>query len=371
MADLEARRRTLRDTGWGRLVLRTTAGFWRLGAVARGQAFDRGFLPIRDAGLPVISVGNLLAGGTGKTPIAQDLCLRLARAGARVALVSRGYGGSHRQTQIVSTGIEQCASVEQAGDEAVASAQALMGRAAVVCGADRGAAARAARERLGVQIVVLDDAFQHRRLARDLDLVIMPEAFPPHDLAPLPWGRLRESWSAGERADLRLFVEPAGADPPPSGSHPWSRGRGFQQTRDLAFALEPEELRTLPGNQRIPLDALSDRRIACLSAIARPERFHDDLQTLGAELVLRQAEGDHEPFVATRVVELLDRAAECGATALVTTHKDAVKLSAMPRLRNTDLPIWVLLRRVRWSADSESRLTRALRLILDRLDQSL
>src|SRR5215218_5964549 len=173
------------------------------GAVARVRLrlYRSGLLKSARVGAPVVSVGNLTAGGTGKTPLVEWAARALAREGLRACVLTRGYGRADESRRAVaSDGARVLAEVTECGDEPRLLAERLLGAAAVVCDRDRVAAARWAREELGAEVFVLDDGFQHLRIARDLDIVTVDATAPWGGRAMLPRGRLREPASGLARA---------------------------------------------------------------------------------------------------------------------------------------------------------------------------
>ena len=178
----------------------------------RAVVYRQGWLPRYRARVPVISVGNLAVGGTGKTPVVDWLLKEAARQGKRVAVVSRGYGGSYKaKVGVVADGTGVCLSAAAAGDEPVLLARRNPG-AIILVARKRAAGVAYATTRFAVDLVVLDDAFQHHAVERDLDLVLLDALRPFGNRWPLPAGLLREFPRALARADLLLLTR-AGADP--------------------------------------------------------------------------------------------------------------------------------------------------------------
>jgi tetraacyldisaccharide 4'-kinase len=265
----------------------------------------------------VISVGNLAVGGSGKTPVVALVASILQRAGCRVAILSRGYGGSFRGTALmVSDGGGLGADADTAGDEPVMLARSLPG-VIVAVGKRRDEVGRAVEDRFGDVVHVLDDGFQHLRLERDLDILCLQAA----DLAdrPLPAGRLREFASAAARAHVRLLAE---GDRPPG---PAAAGVFTLRRRVVGFS-------TLEG-----ADCHPPRRVYLLSGIARPARFAEDASAHGLEVVRHRAFSDHHRFTAAEVRAAAAEAQALGAQAILTTAKDAVRLPA-----EATLPVLVL-----------------------------
>jgi tetraacyldisaccharide 4'-kinase len=280
-----------------------------LGARARVQAYRGGLLrPTRLRG-SVISVGNLSVGGSGKTPVVALIAETLQRAGRRVAVLSRGYGGTFQGAAlIVSDGAAVHADAELAGDEPVMLARGLPG-AIVAVGRNRDQVGRAVEERFGPVVHVLDDGFQHLRLARDLDVLCVH----PDDLrdAPLPAGRLREFASSAARADVVLVAEEGGA----RGAWPANDGRVFTLRRRVLGCV------ALDGSPRE-----APRQAYLVSGIARPERFAADVAALGVNVVGHRAFADHHRFATDELDRLCAEARARGADAVLTTAKDAVRL---------------------------------------------
>jgi tetraacyldisaccharide 4'-kinase len=309
-------------------VRRLLGSLFAAAASLRVAAYERGLLRRSRLGGPVVSVGNLGVGGSGKTPVVRLVAAMLRDAGLPVAVLSRGYGGSFRgDALVVSDGVRVSATAGEAGDEPVMLARALPG-VVVAVGRRRDAVGRAVETRFGRRVHVLDDGFQHLRLARDLDLVCLDV----HDLddRPLPAGRLRERPEALSRASLVLLtrVEAASED----------------ELRRLEARLGPE--RTLRVRRRVvgfrTLDgapAKAPARAFLLAAIARPERLEGDAAAQGCTVVGRAFFRDHHRFTAGEVASAAARASADGADAIVTTAKDAVRL---PPPGEGALPVVVL-----------------------------
>jgi tetraacyldisaccharide 4'-kinase len=301
-------------------------------ASARVRAYRRGWLPRARLGGPVISVGNLSVGGSGKTPVVALIAAMLLDAHRPVAVLSRGYRGSFRgDCLVVGDGQGVIAGPEEAGDEPVMLARAVPG-VVVAVGRRRDRVGRAVEARFGPRVYVLDDGFQHLRLHRDLDVVCASA----RDLVdrPLPAGRLRESPSALARADLILLDADGPALAGLAAAYP---GRVLRlRRRVLGFF-------GLDGSER-PAPA----RPFLLSGIARPERFHCDATPRVGQLAGTAVFADHHAYSARDVAGVESRARAAGADAIVTTAKDAV------RLPPTSLPTLIL--RIAAEVDDEALL---------------
>jgi len=310
----------------------------------------RGHLP-----LPVVSVGNLSVGGTGKTPMTQRLCRRLQAKGRRVAVLSRGHGGSTTGVGVVSDDAGQVhLSAAQAGDEPVLLARILPG-VPVLVGKDRRLSGRQALRRFGLDVIILDDGFQFWQLARDLDIVLLDARRPFDNGFPLPRGLLREpkrhlrragvvvatragGLTASERVALAADVRALAPDAPLFfAGH---RAVGFVPASDLAAPL-------------LPLETLAGRVVHAVSAIAQPESFRRTLEReAGARVLSLRAWGDHHRFSAEEARAALRDAA--GAAALVMTEKDAVKWPASEELGADAADVPTLALRIEMAFEDEA-----------------
>lgn len=280
---------------------------WYAGAPSRRSRLAR----------PVISVGSLTVGGSGKTPIAGYIARLLADSGERPAILSRGYGrrDTREAVTIVSDGAVIRAGVDAAGDEPLMLARALPG-VVVVVGASRYRAGRIAEERLGATVHVLDDGFQHLQIERTVDLLLVSE----DDLGelPLPAGRLREPLTAGAVADAAL-VSAGYATAVDRIARAVGIPTAFQVTRALGA---PRTIGTHPDSVVVP----SQSRVFALAAIAQPERFFSDVVAAGWHLVGSLGFRDHHRFTKRDVRRIRAEAKACAAAIVLTTDKDAVRL---------------------------------------------
>jgi tetraacyldisaccharide 4'-kinase len=267
---------------------------------------------------PVISVGNMRVGGSGKTPTVTYLARLLAARGERPAILSRGYARRRRErgVTIVSDAAAIRASLDVAGDEPLMLAQTLPGVPVLVC-ADRYEAGRVAERDLGATVHLLDDGFQHLALERDVDLLMASE----DDLAdrPLPAGRLREALSAGAAADA-VLVTAAGDAAVERVSRALHIATAFRVTRAIGAP------RDIPGARAA--SAGPGSRVVAVTGIARPERFIADLQSAGYDVADAVEFRDHHSFDAADVAAIAARVQFAQAAAALTTEKDAVRLSA-------------------------------------------
>ncbi|WP_224370902.1 tetraacyldisaccharide 4'-kinase [Hyalangium versicolor] len=302
---------------WDRrmLLAPVTALSWGygLGVRLRGALYDARVLSgERVEGLRVISVGNLNVGGTGKTPAVLHLAGMLIREGRKVGILTRGYGRRSKEP-LIFTGAAPLPPVEEAGDEPLLLARRCP-EARVLVGADRRALARRARDELGLEVVLLDDGFQHRRLARDEDLVVVDEAAGFGNGRMLPRGPLREPLAALHRATL-FWVRTATSAVSPLTPLPGPQVR----TRYVPTAWVD------PTGAQHPPEALSEVSVVALAGLARPGNFLRTLRQLGVRILDAALFPDHHRFTASELREVEARAVRLGAR-VVTTEKDAVRL---------------------------------------------
>jgi tetraacyldisaccharide 4'-kinase len=299
------------------------------GAVARARLrlYRSGFLKSERVGAPVVSVGNLTAGGTGKTPLVEWAARALAREGSRVCVLTRGYGRADEGRRVVaSDGARVLAEVAECGDEPRLLAERLSGAASVVCDRDRVAAARWAREELGAEVFVLDDGFQHLRIARDLDIVTLDATAPWGGGHLLPRGRLREPASGLARADCVVITRADMAADLEGLREEVARVSGG---RAAVFASRVRTLGLEPLSEAVaPAALLKIERVAvgAFCAVGNPGAFFEHARRDGFELCYARPFPDHHAYTRADAEAVSREAAGLGARALLTTAKDAVKL---------------------------------------------
>ncbi len=311
------------------------AWLYGLGARTRRELYRRQWLKARRLPVPVVSVGNLAVGGTGKTPVTALLARELQNRGRRVAILSRGYGGQQQGVTRLSDGEQVFAHPPAVGEEAYWLARALPG-VAVYTGACRFEAGMAARRDLKPDLFLLDDGFQHFQLYRDLDLVLLDASSPFGNGRLLPRGPLREPVSALAAAQVLILTRFA------PGAHDAAR-RALEQRFPgktlLTAAITPAALRSYPGSLEVPLENLTGAPLYAFAGLARPEVFRRTLVEAGVALRGFQAFPDHHPLSNREVGSLIRDARARQAEALITTGKDWARLDER---WEGDLPLWVL-----------------------------
>jgi tetraacyldisaccharide 4'-kinase len=284
---------------------------------------------------PVISVGNLRTGGSGKTPVVEHIARLLLARGERPAILTRGYArrAPSDGVTVVSDGTTVLAPLEQAGDEPLMLARALPG-VPVLVGANRYLSGLLAEGRFGATIHLLDDGFQHVALARDLDLLIADA----RDLADrvLPAGHLRESLTAAGLADALLI-----ADDDAEGDLRLRRELGIRTAFRVRRVLgTPRWIGSGDG-----ADPAADEIVLAVAGIARPERFFADLTAAGWRVAGTEVFRDHHPYTDADAARIARAAHGVAATLVLTTEKDGVRLAArdLGDLRIAAVPLAVTI----------------------------
>lgn len=298
--------------------------------------FTDGSKSVTRLDVPVISVGNITVGGTGKTPLVEKLARYLSEQNIRAAVLSRGYGGHARSPLVVSDGINVLATAGAAGDEPYLMATKLKS-VPVLVNRNRSVIGEMAIERYGCRVLLLDDGFQHRALARDLDIVVIDASRPWGNGWLLPAGPLREPLSALERADIIVLsrVEST-ADP----ERVRNALRQFTRNPVVEAKHVPDGWIDLKNRSVRPLKILKKERLFAFAGIGHPEAFLKTLEPLCRTVSGFLSFGDHHRYTGKDLFRIAKAAQRSGVDAVVTTEKDAVRL---PSRIETEVP-WYSLR---------------------------
>lgn len=302
--------------------------------------------------VPIISIGNLTVGGTGKTPMTQWFCRGLRAQGRRGAVLSRGHGGTSAGVRVVSN--EEGAvflTPDEVGDEPILLARTLTG-VPVVTGKDRRQSGREALRRFALDALVLDDGFQYWQLARDLDIVLLDARRPFDNGYPLPRGLLREPKRHLKRAGLVVVTRADGLDPAARDTLRARIARMAPQTQIFFARHRPVGLVPVHGDavEPLPVSWLGGRSLVALAGIAQPESFYHALAASGANLVRTLTYEDHARYTIAEAEAAQRAVQDCGAEALIMTEKDAVKWPVpVPR----DCPVYAL--RIEMQVEDEGR----------------
>lgn len=325
---------------------------YRLGVGLRNRRFDRATAHpdagiIQIAGIPVVSVGNLTTGGTGKTPLVIWIASFLQQHGLNVVLISRGYGSSPREDG------------PRKNDEAMEMENRLP-NVPHLQSPDRYAMSQQAINQFGAQVIVLDDAFQHRRLHRDLDIVLIDATVPFGYGRLLPRGLLREPLKSLRRADLIVLTRSdLVADE--------QRERILRKIQSCIGSQPILESRTVAAGlvssqgNRITVEELSGQPVFYFCGIGNPNGFATTLNRLGLDVRGSRIFSDHHDFSAEDMHQIGELATTCGAAVIVCTHKDLVKLRK-PSI-NT-LPVYALVIDIEF-LHGQSKLESALTILSD------
>jgi tetraacyldisaccharide 4'-kinase len=303
-------------------------------------------------GVQVIAIGNITAGGTGKTPVVEKFARELQDQGRHVAILSRGYRSKppplgqrminklllredHTPPRVVSDGKSLLLDSETAGDEPHMLASNLQD-VVVLVDKDRVKAGRYATEVLGCDTLLLDDGFQYWKLrGRRLDVVLIDCQQPFGNEHMLPRGTLREPPSHLARASTIFITKSAGDT-----SALRARIARYNPTAPIIECVHhPLYFEDVFTGERHDLSLVRDKKVATLSGIAQPESFEGSLGKLGAELVYSKRFADHHRFTQQEILNAINRGKKRQASLIITTQKDAVR---MPKLNRRDLPIYFI-----------------------------
>lgn len=292
------------------LIQQLRAGLYRLG-ILKAQRLPR----------PVVSIGNITVGGTGKTPVTAYIARLLLGQGYKVAVLSRGYGGSlEGQSLVVSDGATIMLGPLECGDEPYLLASTVPGLM-VVIGTDRYAAGQLALQQLVPDIFLLDDGFQHLRLCRDLNILLLDSSRPFGNGWTLPAGLLREPAAAARRADLVILTRSSEG----VALVPQASGIPRCTSRHRITGLLP-----LSGGQSALFSSLANSKVLAFAGIADPSSFFDELKSRGLNLVHTIRLPDHTTYTKSDLSAIMEAIDKYGAEVAITTEKDGVKLHGVP-----------------------------------------
>lgn len=292
----------------------------------RLSLYRLGLLPVQRLPLSVISIGNLVVGGTGKTPHTALIAEHFRRRGRKVVILSRGYGGDKSaKGAVISSPEKIIGTLQEGGEEPFWLAEQLPG-VAVVIGKNRYQTGLLSRERWGVDLAILDDGFQHVGLERKANILLIPAHEPFGTGGLLPLGTLREPRKQISRADVVII------------SHTEMIAAGEQTALEgqikallpevpIFFSRHvPQRLWKYPEGESRPLSWLKGKRVLAFCGLGQPESFRHSLKALEVELVSLKPFRDHQVYQEKDKHRLLEEAAFLKAEVLLTTEKDALKL---------------------------------------------
>lgn len=335
-----------------RTLLRGASWLFRLVVLARLYLFHSSMARQARLGTLVVSVGNITVGGTGKTPVVELLARTLTQRGRKVAILTRGYKSAdldqpqewkdahgnrvEQLPKIASDGETRFLGPLHSGDEPFMLAKNLDG-VAVLVDKNRIRSGIFAIEHLGCDTLLLDDGMQYLKLAHEVDIVLVDCGAPFGTGAMLPRGTLREPKSSLARASYIILTK-CGGKPQ---DELIAAIRKYNPVADIIVSDHgPRYLENVFTGERLPLEALEGKWVACLSGIARPESFEDSLRSLGANVEICRRFPDHHWFEQSELQEFYDRCADRAMDMIVTTEKDAVRLEKPEE--NPEVPIYFL-----------------------------
>jgi tetraacyldisaccharide 4'-kinase len=332
-------------------VLQLGSAAYRGVVALRNAAYERGWAPQVRLPCPVVSIGALTVGGAGKTTCVELIAKKLLARGARVAVLSRGYGGARRDYwlrreagRLLLNG-DVTSTCDRLADEPQMLAARLEG-VPIVVGSRRDRTGQLACTQLQAQVLILDDGFQHRRVQRDVEIVLVDARMPFDGWPLLPRGPMREPLSALRRADLIMVTK---ADET-LGTLGALRERLRALSPSAALVTTSHEPVTLidglTGQGQDP-GMLAGRRLGLVSSIGDPEGFESVVQRLHATVSWHQAFPDHHRYRLMDWQTLCERTRATRPDALVTTEKDWVRLKSVASARPPEAPLWVLGVRLR------------------------
>lgn len=333
---------------------------WSYGWLMRLRAwcYNVGILPSYSCGAFVVSIGNLQVGGTGKTPISAFFANRW-NSKVRLGIVSRGYGRKSSGVFRVDPKVENAAALF--GDEPTLLAEIT--NVPVQVGQSRVQAAQELVMSEGVQLVLMDDGLQHLKLRRSFDVVLVDVTAPKWHWHLIPWGRMREPWSAIHRADAVILTKAESVSLE-------CRKEMETMLRGKLDSLGRRQVPVIRMTQKIRCDFSASKATFLVAGIARPEIFFGMMRNLvgDVQVVGEKDYADHHDYKKEDVEEIVVRAKAKGATSVSTTEKDAVKLRPLWRNYQSSLPLVVSnLSVIPFDASDEKELERLDGIIYDQL----
>ncbi len=315
----------------------------------RNYLYEKSVFKAHSLGVLVISVGNITVGGTGKTPLVAFIAEILAENGEKVCIISRGYGRKNPKKRVlVSDGENVLTNAKLAGDEPFELAAKLMGKAIIIADANRVSAGNWARKKFGMTAFVLDDAFQHRKVARDLNIVTIDAANPFGNEKMLPAGILREPLKSLKRADavvvtranlsedianLKLQIKKYNANC----SIFVAENKVSNLINISEFHKPVQSLTSSAEKQRTKAEGQRTTSLA-FCALGNPNNFFEQLKRENFNTTATQTFPDHHFYTPDDVKKINKKAHESDAQILLTTAKDAVKLKDL----HFDMPCFVV-----------------------------
>ena len=291
----------------------------------RNILYNYKFLKINSAHIPVISVGNITAGGTGKTPFTIALANLFVENGYQPAIITRGYKRTSKGQVVASNGAGPLASVAECGDEPWLMSQKTT-NVVIIADKNRFSAAQTAQDKHNCNVIICDDGFQHRRLKRDADIVLWDSTTSPNNEKLLPVGRLRESFRCLKRADYLVFTR--------SEKFLDSYIQFFEKY-NLEFALSQTRIsQLLNKDNQVEPSRIYEEKVLAFCGLGNPVQFFDTIKKLKPQLLLTKAFADHHKYSEKQMEDLLDFAVSKECKYLITTEKDYTNIPSVYKESN-------------------------------------
>ena len=308
-----------------RALLLPLSLLYRVGLVVFLGIYSLGLRKRYKLDVPVISVGNLTFGGTGKTPAVQTICRMLINQGKRVVILSRGHGGTAQGSVIVSDGNTILSSGIESGDEPMLLAATLPG-VPVIVGKDRRESGRLACSKFSPDVIVLDDGLQYWQLHRDVDIVILDATKLFGSGYVMPMGDLREPVRRLQRAEIILLTNTKDLDDAAYDEVVKQVSKLASNAHIYRSAHKPAFFKKADNGETLDLEWAKGRRILAFCGIGKPSAFTGMLELLGASVVKNLVFQDHYRYTVEDITRINNEYRSCGAEAIVTTEKDIARL---------------------------------------------
>jgi len=293
------------------------------GVVFRNLLFDRDIFHTEQVGAPVISVGNISAGGTGKTPIVESIAKTFAEKGIKAGIISRGYKRSTRGLIVVSDGKSLKVTADESGDEPYQLAMHLP-QTVIVVDEQRVRGARYAVNSLGVLAIILDDGFQHRAIHRNLDIVVIDASRSPFSMNMLPAGYRRDTYGSLGRAHVVLLTK---VKQTTSVDRLEERIRKFSDAKIFTSTFSVAAFRRAKTKFSVNLESVKGKKAVAFCGIGQPESFRTSLEEIGVHVVSLMPFDDHHSYSRSDLVRVAAEQEKLSAEYIVTTEKDMARLS--------------------------------------------
>jgi len=311
-----------------KLFLNIIAFPYMIATSIRNWLYDKNILKTEKLSVPIISVGNITAGGTGKTPFVISLSIILQNSGYKVGIITRGYRRKGKEQIVVSTGKSPIVSPQISGDEP--RLMALKAKdTVIIADRDRVASGKTAIEKYNCTILIMDDGYQHRRLSRDLNILLWDAYSNPYKEKVLPAGKLRESWHGLKRSSLLVFTR--------TDAIPDNYKKFFREKRpDLKQYCSPisiEKIVNMTSGGKV--EDLQGHSVLAFCGLGNSQQFFDTVKKLNPSKLITKKFQDHHKYSYKEISSLIEDAKCNNCEFLITTEKDAINFpEKMPKINN-------------------------------------